>query len=184
MGLMALAVVSCLGGLRRDPAVQAVSTAPRGALALPVREDRAYWLLRGEPGWAAAHETRFGGDPGDGARCVVRAVRFRDEEAAIQAYARLTPAYLLKTYRDRMAREPSPRAYPVLLEGDQVAVAEFVVRFAGSENAEDPLLGQVTAIREGSIVILIESIGVEQERFVPAVSDAVRAAGQVASLEQ
>lgn len=174
---------SCLGGLRHDPEVEAIATAPRGALELPVREDRTYWLLRAEPGWHAAHEVRYGGDPGDPAVFAIRAVQFQDERAAMRAFARLTPAYLLLIYRDRMRREPAPVPYPEPLAGQQAEVYAYAVRLPGAENTDDPLIGQITVIREGAVVIVIESIGVDPDRFVPAVADAVRAAARAGTPE-
>jgi hypothetical protein len=59
-------------------------------------------------------------------------------------------------------------------------VYDYVVRLPGAEATEDPLMGQLTVIREGAVVIVIESIGVEPDRFVPAVTAAVGAASQAA----
>jgi hypothetical protein len=178
LGLVTMAGASCLGGLRHAPEVEAVADAPRAALDLPVREDRTYWLLRAEPGWYASHEVRYGGDAGDAAVFAIRAVQFEDESAAIRGFMRLSPAYVLLIYRDRMRREPVPSPYPEPLPGEQVEVYAYAVRLPGAENTEDPLMGQLTAIREGAVVIVIESIGVDPDRFVPAVTAAVRAALQ------
>jgi hypothetical protein len=176
---LALVAAGCLGGLRYDREAEAIASAPHGPLRLPVRENRAYWLLRGEAGWQAAHEIRYGGDPGDEALFLVRAVRFRDEQAAIRAFARLGYDYLFRIYRDRMVRAPSPMVYPEPLPGDESLVGAFMVRFPGNEWAEEPLYGQITAIRSGAVVILVESIGVEPARFVPAVDTIIHTAKRV-----
>jgi hypothetical protein len=179
LGVLALLGGGCLGSLRRDPAAEAVTMAPRDVLRLPVHESRPYWLLRAEPGWDSAHEVRFGGDPGDPAVFIVRVVRFHDEGAAIRAFARLTPGYIYLAFRDRMTDPPHPFDYPLPLPGDEVMVTEYSVRLPGDIAREATLIGQMTAIRSGAVVLLIESIGVVPEQFSAAVLELTSAVGRV-----
>ncbi len=178
--LAALAACGCLGVLERDRGAEAIAFAPREPLDLPARESRPYWLLRTEAGWAGAHEVRFGGNLSDPAVAVVRAVRFRDEDAAARAFARLTPAYLYLVFRDRMTWEPRLFDYPEPLPGDAVTVWEYGVRLP-SEQHDAELIGQMTAVRAGRVVLLVESIGVTPDHLVPAVEQLVQAAGRVSS---
>jgi hypothetical protein len=172
----ALAGGACLGGLPHDPAAEAITLSPRAALDLPLHQNRAYWLLRAAPGWRGAHEVRYGGDPGEPAVFVVRAARFDGVDATTRAFARLTPAYLFLAYRDRMRAEPEPFVYPAPLPGDQLAVTAYELRLPGDEDPENVIYGQMTAIRSGTTILLIESVGVQEEKFVPAVAALVRTA--------
>lgn len=175
---VALLAGGCLGVLTRDRAAEAIALAPREPLDLPVRDSRPYWLLRTQAGWAGAHEIRFGGNPSDPAVAAVRAVRFDDESAAAGAFAHLTPAYLYLVFRDRMTGEPHPFEYPQPLAGDTVAVWLYGVRLP-AEQHDTELLGQLTAVRAGRVVLLIDSIGVAPDRLVPAVSRLVQTAGRI-----
>lgn len=171
--LLAVLAVGCLGSLRHDATAEAILLAPRDALGLPVRDNRPYWLLRTAPGWRSGHEIRFGGDPADPAVATVRVARFRDAEAAHAAYARLTPTYLYAAYRDRMTDEPVPFEYPQPLPGDEVATYLYGVKLPTTAPAGATLLGQLTALRAGSAVFLVESIGVHPEQLVPALAELV-----------
>ena len=150
--------------------------APRDVIDLPLHESRPYWLLRSQPGWLSAHEVRYGGDPEDPAVATIRAVRFRDDESAGRAFAHLTPSYLHLLLRDRMTHAPRPFEYPVPLPGDEVAVYEYGVRLPAEIAREVQLSGQMTAVRAGRVVLLIESIGVPPEQLVPTVESLVNAA--------
>jgi hypothetical protein len=163
--LLALLAVGCLGSLRHDATAEAIVLASRATLGLPVRDNRPYWLLRTSRGWRSAHEIRFGGDPSDPAVATVRVARFRDADAA---YARLTPAYLYAAYRDRMTDEPVPFDYPQPLPGDEVATYLYGVKLPSTAPAGAMLVGQLTALRAGSVVLLVESIGVHPAQLVPA----------------
>jgi hypothetical protein len=177
--LFAVLAVGCLGSLRHDATAEAILLAPREVLGLPVRDNRPYWLLRGTPGWRSAHEIRFGGNPSDPAVATVRVARFRDADAARAAYARLTPAYLYAAYRDRMTDEPVPFDYPEPLPGDEVATYLYGVKLPATAPEGATLLGQLTALRAGSAVLLVESIGVEPDQLVPALAELVRRAHEV-----
>ena len=176
--LLALLTGSCLGTLRHDSLLEAVVLAPSPVLGLPVREQRTRWLLRGEPGWCASEEVRFGGDPGDAAVLTVRAVRLPTVDSARAARARLTPEYLYLTLRDRMVWPPRAVAYPLPLPGDEPAALEYGVRLP-PELAGVELAGQLTVLRAGQVVLLVESIGVRPEVLVPALEELVQAAGSV-----
>ncbi len=169
----------CLGTLRADPAAEAVALTPEPELALPRHESHRHWLLRGEPGWCGGHEVRFGGDPEDPAVATVRAVTFRDADAAARAFDRLTPAYLYSVLRGRMTSLPRPFEYPERLDGEEVAVLEYDVRLPVIVSPDASILGQLTVIRAARVVVLIESIGVPPEQLVPAVRELVRAANRL-----
>ncbi len=177
--LLSLLAVGCLGSLRHDATAEAILLAPREVLGLPVRDNRPYWLLRTSPGWRSAHEIRFGGDPSDPAVATVRVARFRDAEAAHTAYARLTPAYLYAAYRDRMTDEPVPFEYPQPLPGDEAATYLYGVKLPATAPEGATLLGQLTALRADSAVLLVESIGVHPEQLVPALAELVRRVHEV-----
>ncbi|MFN8558966.1 MAG: hypothetical protein U0531_17050 [Dehalococcoidia bacterium] len=159
-----------------DPVAEAIVTAPSSVIDLPERDRRMYWLLRGSPGWAGAHEARYGGDPEDNGVATVRAVRFDTARYAERAFARLTPEYLHLALRDRMASPPEPFTYPEPLPGDQTIVYLYGVRLSPPYALETQLLGQLTAMRVGSAVVVVESIGVEPERLVPTFGRLARAA--------
>lgn len=159
----------CLGTLPDDERAAATAHAPARILDLPVREERPHWLLRRQPGWQAAHMVRFGGGDTDPAVATIRTARFSDAGAAAAAFARLTPAYLHQRFRQRMLGEPWPVAYPAPLDGDAVAVMAYRAQlppFAGDRE----LIGQLTVVRAGATVLLIESIGVPPERLVLTVA--------------
>ena len=166
----------CLGTLRHDPAAEAITLAPHEVLDLPLHERRTYWLLRSQPGWVSAHEVKFGGEEGDPGVATIRAAIFRDADAAGRAFARLTPEYLYLLLRDRMSWAPRPFAYPVPLPGDEVAVTEYGVRLPPELTPHVTLVGQMTAVRAGRVVILVESIGVPPEQLVPAIEALTEAA--------
>ncbi len=179
--LLAVAVpltAGCLGTLPRDPAVEQITRAPGDALHLPLREDRRYWLLRSQPGFVSAHEARFGGDPEDSAVLVVRAVRFDDIPLAARAFARLTPEYIHRVLRDRMTGLPRLFTYPTELPGDESTVSLYGVRLP-PEWIGVQIEGQMTTLRAGRVVLLIESIGVMPDRLVPALDDITRAAREL-----
>ncbi len=177
--LFALLAMGCLRSLRHDATAEAILLAPREVLGLPVRDNRPYWLLRTSPGWQSAHEIRFGGDPADPAVATVRVARFRDADTAHAAYARLTPAYLYAAYRDRMTDEPVPFEYPEPLPGDEAATYLYSVKLPPPIASDATLMGQLTALRAGSAVFLVESIGVHPEQLVPALAELVRRAREV-----
>ncbi len=174
-----LALAGCLGGLPDDPQAEAIAIAAREALGLPVRESRPYWLLRSAPGWQGGHEIRFGGDPQDAAIAGVRVARFSDPAHARAAYARLTPAYVYAVARDRMTGDPNSIDYPQPLAGEEHAVYLFGVKLPPDLEGKITLTGQVTVLRAGRTVILVESIGVHPEQLVPAMAEAVAAAGRI-----
>jgi hypothetical protein len=177
LALAALLCAGCLGTLRRDPAAAAAADAPAASLGLPRRDGRPYWLLRSQSGWESAYEVRFGGDTQDPAMAVVRVVRFRTADAAARAFARLTPDYLYTVYRDRMAGPPRPFDYPAPLPGDEVSVTLYPVLLP--PGAGDPIYGQLTALRAGAAVLLVDSIGVHPPQLVAALEALVRAAARL-----
>jgi hypothetical protein len=167
---------ACLGALPHDRATKEVVEAPGAALELPLHEQRRHWLMRDLPRWCGAAEARWGGNPGDRAFFVARAVRFRDETAAARALDRVTPEYLAIAYHDRIAGGPTPVDYPARLPGDEAKVSEYRVLVPPDEK-DLTLIGQYTAVRSGKAVILTESIGVRPEELVPAFEAMVEAAG-------
>jgi hypothetical protein len=171
----------CLGGLRHDTASEAVALAPRQTLALPVRENQPHWLLHGQPGWCGAQEVRYGGAGDDPAVAAVRAARFRDDATATQAFSRLTAQHLYLTLRDRIVGPPRPFDYPQPLAGDEVAVMLYDARLPPSLGPDVSLTGQLTVVRAGRVVLLIESIGVHPEQLVPAVMQLTDAAAALTS---
>lgn len=166
----------CLGTLRADPAVEAIARVPEAELSLAPREDHRHWFLRGESGWCGAHELRYGGDPSDPAVDTVRAVLFKSDNQAQRAFDRLTPKYLLSLLRGRMNDVPRPTEYPEPIPGDAARVMEYDVRLTVANSPDITLYGQLTAVRAGRVVILMESIGVPPEQLVPAIREMVRAA--------
>lgn len=174
-----LALAGCLGGLPADPQAEAIAIAAREAVGLPVRESRPYWLLRAAPGWVGGHEIRYGGEPQDGGIAGFRIARFENEAAAHSAYLRLTPAYIYAVARDRMTGDPWSFTYPVSLAGEENAVYLFNVRMPPDIEGGLQLQGQVTVLRTGRTVILVESIGVHPDHLAPAVAEAAAAAGRV-----
>lgn len=176
--LLLLAFVSwgCLGTLGADRSAETLVLTPADDLNLPVRERHSHWLLRGESGWCGAEEVRYGGDPADPAVATVRTVVLRDTDAAVRGFARLTPAYLYSLLRGRMNGLPRPMVYPERLDGDDLSVLEYDVRLPLIYSPDFVLTGQLTTIRAGRTVTLIESIGAPPERLVPAVREIVRAA--------
>ncbi len=169
----------CLGRLTQDRVAAHVAYAPRDVLGLPLHESRPYWLLRTEPGWCGSHEVRFGGDPTDPAVATIRTARFATAEAARQAFAQLTSRYLALLLRDRITWAPRPTDFPVSPRGDQFAVMEYGVRLPPEIPPSVTLTGQLTSLRTGHIVILVESIGVWPEPL-SAVLDALLAAAAAA----
>ena len=165
--LFALLAMGCLRSLRHDATAEAILLAPREVLGLPVRDNRPYWLLRTSPGWQSAHEIRFGGDPADPAVATVRVARFRDADTAHAAY------------RDRMTDEPVLFEYPEPLPGDEAATYLYGVKLPPPIASDATLMGQLTALRAGSAVFLVESIGVHPEQLVPALAELVRRAREV-----
>jgi len=172
----ALQAAACLGGLGDSRAARSVALAPEAALELAVRADQADWLLRSQGGWCGARSVRFGGDSEDPAAFEVHAVLFRSVAQATHAYTRLTPEYLALIYRDRMTRPPRPFAYPEALAGDASATTLYGVRLPPPFSAEIDLSGQLTTLRAGRVVLLLDSVGVTPDRFVPAVERLARAA--------
>lgn len=176
LAVAALPAGGCLGSLHRDPAAEAIALAVRAPLRLPVRESRTYWLLRAQDGWEGAHEVRYGGNPGDTAMAVVRAVRFRTDAAAARGFARLTPAYLRLAFRDRLTWGPRPVPYPPPLPGDRTAVTEYGVRLPPEDHRR--LTGQMITVLAGTVVLLIDSIDLPPAQLLLAITQLTRAAYQ------
>ncbi len=180
VGLTALAATGCLGRLHRSATAAEISLAPAAPLALPIHEHRPHWLFRGAPGWLGAHRVRFGGDPADPAVTIVRTALFRDEREARAAFARLTPAYLHRILRHRMVDAPTVTAYPAALAGDEVQVLAFPALLPADER-EDALVGQLTTIRAGRTVLILESISVPPAQLVAAIAALTAAAERLTS---
>ena len=175
----ALAASACLGTLRADPTAEAIARVPQPEIGLVEREHRRHWLLRGESGWCGSYEVRYGGDPEDPAVATIRTVVLRTPESAMRAHGRLTPTYLYRALSGRMTGLPQPFDYPERLDGDEVAVYQYDVRLPFLLSPDLRLVGQLTVIRAGRVVFLIESIGVSPEQLVPAVRELVRAANRL-----
>ncbi|MGH2586306.1 MAG: hypothetical protein ACRDJE_15440 [Dehalococcoidia bacterium] len=177
--IAATALSACLGGLPHDSATHTVVTAPGEVLDitdLPLHDDRDHWLMRDLPRWCGAAEARWGGNPDDRAVLTARAVRFRDEVAAMRALDKLTPEYLALTFRDRISGGPWPVDYPAALPGDEAKANEYDVRLPPDVAAQLQLTGQQIAVRTGRALILTESIGLSPDELVPAIDAMVRAA--------
>jgi hypothetical protein len=168
----------CLATLGFDPVAQHLVFIPKPEFGLPQYEDRPHWLLHGQAGWCGAHEVRYGGDPGDPGVATVRAARFRDEESAAAGFSRLTPEYLSALLRDRVTGPPWPFEYGDPLPGDEVAVYEYGVRLPPVYSPDHFLPGQFSVVRAGSVIYLIETIGIPPERMSPAVLELVRGASR------
>lgn len=177
-GLVAMA---CLGTLTDDAIAQAVTLAPRGSLDLPLRDNKIHWLLRGQPGWCGAHEARFGGDTDDPAILTVRAVRFRDQASASRGFATLTPTYLGLVLRDRVSTVPSLVSDPLPLPGDQSTVLEYQVRAVPEMASWVDVRGQLTVLRAGRVVLVLESIGVAPEQLLSAADRLTDTASRLAT---
>lgn len=183
LGLLLLAALgtACLGTLTDDPRARAITLAPRDVLDLPLRDSSLHWLLRGQPGWCGAHEARFGGNSDDPAVLTVRAIRFASPRAAERGLARITPGFLSRVLRDRMNGPPTPIAYPLPLPGDQAAALEYGVRLPPDVAPYFDLRGQLTLVRAGRVVLVVESIGPPPEQLVPAIDAMVAAAARLAT---
>jgi hypothetical protein len=181
--IAAAASVACLGTLAADPRAESVAMAPQTEFGLPARDSRRHWLLRGESNWCGGHEVRYGGDPDDGGIAAVRVVLFQDVDAAVAAFNRLTPGYLYNMLRGRILDEPYPITYEQELAGDAVSVNQYEVRLPLVDAPDATLLGQLTSVRAGRAVILVESIGVQPDHLVPAVRELVRAANRIPASE-
>jgi hypothetical protein len=179
----AAVTVACLGTLPADPRAESVAMAPQSEFGLPARDSRRHWLLRGESSWCGGHEVRYGGDPDDGGIASVRVVLFQDVDAAVAAFDRLTPSYLYNMLRGRILEEPQPFTYEHELAGDAVWVSLYEVRLPLVDAPDATLLGQLTSVRAGRAVILVESIGVQPDHLVPAVRELVRAANRIPASE-
>ena len=171
----------CLGRSQPDAVTEQIVLASGDLLALPRYESRAYWLLRSQPGWVGSHEVELGGGAADPAFASIRAARFRDVASATRAYAQLTPDYIYLLLRKRMASILYPFAYPQPLLGDEVAVMGYDVRLPPEAGNDARLVGQMTTIRAGAVVLLIESIGIPPEQFVPAITQLTSAAYRVSA---
>jgi len=174
--LLLLCATSCLGTLTESQDAQLVAETPGDELDLPLHDSGKHWLLRGESGWCGAHEALFGGDPHDAAVATVRAAVMRDVDAAARGFERLTGTYIYSLLRSRMNDVPEPVEYPDPLDGDDITVLRYPVRLPPVYAPEFVLMGQMTAVRAGRVVLMIESIGVRPEHLVPAVRELVRAA--------
>ena len=169
----------CLGTVRRDQVAEGIALAPRTVIDLPMQESRPYWLLRSQPGWLGAHEAQFGGGADDPGVATVRAARFRDVESATNAFAHLTADYIHLLLRDRVKSTLSPFPYPAPLPGDEAAVMAYDVRLPPEVPPDVTIIGQLTAIRAGRVVLFIESIGIPPQQLVSAIAAATSAAYRV-----
>ena len=180
-GAIILLSAGCLAPGRRDSPAAAIALSARDALELPVRQQRAHWLLREASGWTDTRLVAYGGDTNDPGTALVYAAYFRSADAAARARARLTASYLHGLWHERMTGEPQPADYPEPLPGDQVAVLAYPARLPPEWRGSE-MFGQLTAVRAGRVVFLIDSVGVTPDRFVPAVTALVDAARQSAAV--
>jgi hypothetical protein len=179
LSLLGALLAGCLGTLTADPDAEAITLVPEDELDLPAHGGYRNWLLRGERGWCGAHETRFGGDPDDPGVATVRAVVFRTMEDARHGHDRLTPGYLHAVLRGRMVDAPEPFDYPEPLPGDAARTFLYDVRLPLVYAPDQGIPGQLTTVRAGRVVLLIESIGVHPPQLVPAIREMVRAANRL-----
>ena len=173
--VVASMAAGCLGALPHDRATREVVQAPSTMLDLPMNGQRRHWLMRDFPRWCGAAEAVWGGNPGDRAFIVARAVRFRDETSAARALDKLTPEYLALAFRDRIVEGPRPVDYPVRLPGNEAKVSEYRVQLP-PEESHFTLIGQFVAVRSGKVVIMTDSIGLPPEDLVPSLEAMVEAA--------
>ena len=160
-----------------DPTARLMARTAGTPLDLPVRESYNIWLLSSERGWQSAHLIRFGGEPGDGAAATVRAIVFQWEDDAARTFGRITPAWLYRTFRSSMLDVPQPLEYPAVLAGDEQLVTLYGVRLP-PEFEDQALSGQMTAVRSGRAIFLVDSVGVTPERLSPAVEALTLAAAR------
>jgi hypothetical protein len=175
-----LAATACLGRIPRDRPTETVVLAAGEATDLPLHDKRPHWLMRDLPRWCGAAEARWGGDDGDRAVLTARAVRFRDEVAATRALDRVTPEYLARAFRDRIADGPTPLDFPTPLPGDEAKANEYSVRLP-PEFSDLRLTGQYIAVRSGKAIVVSESIGLPPEELVPVLDAMVRTAERAQS---
>jgi len=183
LGLLMGALGSgCLRTSQRDGGAERIALAPREVLALPLYQSRPYWLLRSQPGWIGGHEVELGGGTNDPASASIRAARFRDVASASRAYGRLTPDYIYLLLRKRMDSVLYPFVYPAPLPGDAVAVMGYDVRLPPEVGRDVTIIGQMTAIRAGTVVLLVESIGIPPDQLVPALTQLTDAAYRLSGI--
>ena len=177
----ALVLSGCLGKLERNSAAERIALTPRDMLNLPVREGRPYWLLRSQPGWLGAHETSYGGAPGDGAVVVVRTVLFQDDAAARSAFAQLTPEYLHLLLRDRIKVEPPPFQVLPPSESDELSVSHYQIPLPAEtrEDEEFVVFVDMMFARTGRAVLFLESLGLTFEQQVDVMNLLTRTADDV-----
>lgn len=174
--LIATMITSGCGRLSRDDHTPAeIASAAAGTLDLPLRAQRGYWFLEGEAGWQGAYRMEYGGAEGDPAYAGVQVAHFSTAAKAARAFGRLMPGYLWRRWGSRMSEPPRAAAYPIELPGDRQAVFSYGLRLP-PEYGGLQLDGQLTALLAGRAVLLIDSIGVTPERFLPAAEALVEAA--------
>jgi hypothetical protein len=162
--------MSCLGRLDHDQVAQQIAEAAGTELDLSLQRSHPYWLLRSQPGWVGSHELELGGGPTDTGYAAIRTARFHDANAAVRAYARLTPDYIYLLYRKHMNTVVYPFDYPIPLPGDMADVVLYEVRPPSGVVPDVEINGQIITILVGKTVLLIESINVPPEQLVPAIT--------------
>jgi len=173
--------MSCLGKLDHDQVAQQIAEAADAELDLSLQRSHPYWLLRSQPGWVGSHELELGGGPTDTGYAAIRTARFHDANAAVQAYARLTPDYIYLLYRKHMNTVVYPFDYPIPLPGDKTGAVLYEVRPPPGAVPDVEISGQVLTILAGETVLLIESINVPPEQLIPAIARVTSLAYQIAS---
>jgi hypothetical protein len=113
---------------------------------------------------------------------VLRLARFRDTDAASRTATRLTPGALEQYVNDRMVMPPSPIVPPLPMPEEVELTLEYGKGIAPTRDGASSLHAlpvSLVLLKAGSLVALIESIGLSPERQQRLVADVVRAAKQL-----
>ncbi|MBI2760291.1 MAG: hypothetical protein HYX51_02555 [Chloroflexi bacterium] len=162
-----LLVAGCTGALTDDEYAAAIARAPQRALDMPLRDERKYWLLRQQPGWLGSTMVRFGGGPTDETVALVSVSRFRDRAAATAAFAKMYPRYLYRIAQERMTDPPQPVGTFRRPSGLTVQIYSYRARYL--PDPEINTFGRLTVVQLDSAIVLIDSVGVTDDRLLVAV---------------
>lgn len=157
LAMLPLLLSGCLRGLVRNDGARTVAGAADGVWPVHVTSQRPHWLLRGSPGWVAAHEAGYGTLSEGEAAIAVHIILFADPESAAQGFERLAPEYLIRSFPNQIALRP----WADPLRSDAVAAqAEAYSYFiAFAPNLPTPFPARLIKLRQGRVVALIAGIG-------------------------
>jgi hypothetical protein len=162
-----LLVGSCTGTLAADEHAAAIARAPHRVLDMPLRDERKYWLLRQQPDWLGSTIVRFGGDPTDETVALVSVSRFSNRAAATTAFARMTPRYIFRIAQERMTEPPQPVGTFRRASGVSVQIYSYRARYL--PDPEINTFGRLTVVQLDSAIVLIDSVGITDDRLLAAV---------------